>query len=434
MNRYCRIALAVLMLTGGGLVAARQAVAQGNGAAVVESAGPATVFGAELGQTRNVHRCGDLYLAGQFTTDDLQLIQAAGIRRVITLRMEDEVPWDEAAAVKAAGMDFLVVPFREPESLTDEVFDQVRELLRDEQTATLFHCGSANRVGAVWLPWRVLDQGVPLATAVAEAKAIGLRNEAYLDRARRYIRRQQTGRDLPADDPDTADETRETPGNDSVPSDPDMAAAGQPVPPPGINDSFLNPDLQVDEFVKRFEIESREIYAARDAVLQACRIQPGQRVADIGAGTGLYTRMFAWAVGTEGWVFAVDIAPRFIEHINVTARESGLNNVSGILGSRDSVHLPPDSVDLAFVCDTWHHFESPDAMVQSIYRCVKPGGQLVVIDFERIPGVSREWVVSHVRAGKPVFRHEIESGGFQFVEQVEIPGFAENYCLRFRKE
>lgn len=411
------------------LFASESVLAQENGRVESDEAtGPASIRGANLGETKNVHRCGNLFLAGQFTADDLDEIRAAGIRRVISLRTDGEIDWDEAALLQDAGMAFELVPFRVPESLTDDVFDRVRELLQDNSRITLFHCGSANRVGAVWLPWRVLDDGVPLDTALVEAKRIGLRNEAYEERALRYIRRKQTARDLEPKDDDSPD-PQESTGDKS-----DQAAQSPEAMAPGINDSFLDPELDVDKYIKRFEIESREVYSAREAVVQACQIQPGQRVADIGAGTGLYTRLFAEAVGSDGWVFAIDIAPRFIEHINVTGRQAGLFNISGVLGTQASIQVPPEAVDLAFVCDTYHHFESPAEMVQSIYHAIKPGGQLVVIDFERIPGVTREWIVSHVRAGKLEFRHEIESGGFQFVEQVEIPGFAENYFLRFRKD
>jgi ubiquinone/menaquinone biosynthesis C-methylase UbiE len=279
----------------------------------------------------------------------------------------------------------------------------------------------------------VLDEGVPLETAVAESKVIGLRTEELLDKARRYIRRKQINRKpgvtaKPLVEDDMVDETPpEASGSPPLQSQ-DPASRG------GINDAFVNPDLNVDEFVKRFEIESREIYASRDAVMAACQVKPGERIADVGAGTGLYTRLFATAVGEGGWVYAIDIAPRFIEHINVTARDAGLENVTGIVNSQSSINLPPQSVDLVFICDTYHHFEAPEKILASISRALKPGGQLVLIDFERVPGTSREWVVSHVRAGREVFRGEIEAAGLEFVEQRAIPGFSENYFLRFVKK
>ena len=83
----------------------------------------------------------------------------------------------------------------------------------------------------------------------------------------------------------------------------------------GINDDFLDPDLDVDKFVQRFEIESREIFTSRQEIVRALQIKPGERVADVGAGTGFFSLMFAEQVGEAGWVYAVDIAPRFIAHI-----------------------------------------------------------------------------------------------------------------------
>lgn len=104
-----------------------------------------------------------------------------------------------------------------------------------------------------------------------------------------------------------------------------------------------------------------------------------------------------------------------------------------ILCGQDDVRLPPASIDAAFICDTYHHFEFPATSLASIYRALKPGGQVVVVDFERVPGVSSDWTLDHVRAGKEVFRAEIEAAGFEFAEEVEVEGLAENYFLRFRK-
>jgi ubiquinone/menaquinone biosynthesis C-methylase UbiE len=203
---------------------------------------------------------------------------------------------------------------------------------------------------------------------------------------------------------------------------------------PGINEGFLDPALKVEDWLKRFEVESREVFQARDSVVAACRIRKGMTIADIGAGTGLYTRLFSEATGPEGWVYAVDISGPFLKHIVARARQEKQENISAVLSPEDSVALPPDSIDFAFICDTYHHFEYPKGTLASLVRALKKGGTVVVIDFERIEGQSREWVVGHVRAGKEVFRKEIEEAGLSFVEEVRIDGFQENYFLRFRKE
>ena len=71
-------------------------------------------------------------------------------------------------------------------------------------------------------------------------------------------------------------------------------------------------------------------------------------------------------------------------------------------------------------------------MLASIRAALRPGGALVVVDFERIPGVSPDWILKHVRAGKDEFRAEIEAAGFRFVEEVDL--MRENYFLRFARD
>ncbi len=203
--------------------------------------------------------------------------------------------------------------------------------------------------------------------------------------------------------------------------------------PDDINASFLAEDADVDRFAARWELESREVYAAREEILEAIGLQEGDAVADLGCGTGLYLEPFANAVGKDGKLYAVDISPKFVYHVRERAREAGLDQVEMVLSNERSAELPAQSVDTLYLCDVYHHFEYHEDMLRSIRNAVRPGGQFIVVDFERIPGVSREWLLGHVRAGKDVVRSEIEAAGFEFVEEVEIDGFEENYFLRFRR-
>jgi ubiquinone/menaquinone biosynthesis C-methylase UbiE len=218
-----------------------------------------------------------------------------------------------------------------------------------------------------------------------------------------------------------------------APAAPQAPAADASVKP-GINDPFLAADLDVDHFVDTFEGESREVARERAAIVAVLALRPGEDVADVGAGTGLFLEPLAHAVGNEGRVYALDIAPPFVEHLGRRAREAGLPQVEARLCTERSVDLPDAAVDLAFVCDTYHHFEHPRDSLASLHRALRPGGRLVVVDFERLPGVSRDWVLDHVRAGKDVVRAEIEAAGFRFVDEPVIPGLAENYVMRFRRE
>jgi predicted methyltransferase len=198
---------------------------------------------------------------------------------------------------------------------------------------------------------------------------------------------------------------------------------------PGINDSYKDPNPA--EFTKRFETESREIFANRDRIVAECKLKPGMAVADVGAGTGLFTRLFAKEVGPKGKVYAVDIAKNFLKHIEKTTKEKGLTNVETILCTPDSSNLPADSVDLAFICDVYHHFEFPHKTMRSIHDALRKGGRLVVIDFHRIEGESSDWILGHVRAGQEVFRAEIEGAGFKLVDEPRF--LKENYCMIFER-
>lgn len=198
---------------------------------------------------------------------------------------------------------------------------------------------------------------------------------------------------------------------------------------PGINKPYENPDI--NESVKRFESENREVFAKRKEIVAACKLKAGMAVADIGAGTGLFTRLFAAEVGPQGRVYAVDIARKFVEHVEKTSKEAGLKNVTGIVCTPTSSELPPNSVDLVFLCDTYHHFEYPQKTMASIHRALRPGGHLILVDYSRIEGKTPDWLLKHLRAGQEVFTKEIEAAGFKAVDRADF--LKENYFVRFEK-
>ncbi|MBY0588838.1 class I SAM-dependent methyltransferase [bacterium] len=199
---------------------------------------------------------------------------------------------------------------------------------------------------------------------------------------------------------------------------------------PGVNDPFKNPDIA--EWVTKFEGESRETYQKRQEIVAACKLKLGMIVADVGAGTGLYTRLFAEAVGKDGTVNAVDISPKFLEHIEASAKKLGVTNVKTVLGTDYSVELPDASADLVFICDTYHHFEYPARMMHSIHKVLKSGGRVVLIDFIRVPGKSSEWVMGHVRAGQELVEKEIVECGFHKTSEIKDL-LQENYIVVFEK-
>jgi ubiquinone/menaquinone biosynthesis C-methylase UbiE len=200
---------------------------------------------------------------------------------------------------------------------------------------------------------------------------------------------------------------------------------------PNINEPFKNPDVK--EYIKRFESDNREVFARRDQIVAALGLAPGMAVADVGAGTGLFTRLIADKVGKTGRVYAVDIAASFLTHIAADAQEHGQTQVVTVQASQFSTNLPGESVDLVFLCDVYHHLEDPQQALASIRRALRPGGGLVVIDFDRIEGRSADFVLKHVRADQAAFRKEIEAAGFSITPAKTSPVLKENFFLRFEK-
>lgn len=198
---------------------------------------------------------------------------------------------------------------------------------------------------------------------------------------------------------------------------------------PDINRNYQNPN--VTQWRGVFERDGREVWDRRDDIIRHMRLQAGQKVADIGAGTGFFTLMMAQAVGPTGKVYVVDIAKNFVDASVQRARDHGLQNVAGIVNDARSVRLPANSVDLVFTSDTYHHFEYPKSTLASIHQALAPGGEMVVIDFKRVPGVSNPWVLGHVRAGEAEVTAEIEAAGFELIERLDF--MQTQYYLRFRK-
>ena len=198
---------------------------------------------------------------------------------------------------------------------------------------------------------------------------------------------------------------------------------------PGINRHYENPDWQ--QWVATFESPGRELYDRRHDVVRATGVRPGMSVADIGAGTGLYTRLFAKRVAPAGEVFAVDISETFVQNILRTCREQGLTNVQGIVNPPRELPLPKRSIDLAFVAATYHHFEYPREMLGTIHRALRDDGRLVIIDFRRDPRISSRWVMGHVRSNRQGVIREVESSGFRLV--ADEPLLRTNYFLAFEK-
>jgi ubiquinone/menaquinone biosynthesis C-methylase UbiE len=162
-------------------------------------------------------------------------------------------------------------------------------------------------------------------------------------------------------------------------------------------------------------------------------LERGESAADVGAGTGAFTREIARAVEGEGVVYAVDISRPLLWHIEGWAKAEGVPQVRTVIGREDDILMPEASVDAIFVCDTYHHFADPEKVLASIRRALRPGGRLVLVEFDRVEGKSSEFILSHVRAGREVFIGEVERAGFRRVEVDGVPTLQENFVAVFER-
>jgi uncharacterized protein (TIGR01244 family) len=144
----------------------------------------------ECGTITRLHTLGGVFLASQPKPDDFAQAKKGGVKTVINLRHAKEIKdFDEKQVVEAEGLTYIALPWNGPDELTDDIFDKSRELLKTAQRPILLHCAAANRVGAVWLPHRVLDGGLSWDAALAEAKIVGLKSADYEAKAKDYIQR-----------------------------------------------------------------------------------------------------------------------------------------------------------------------------------------------------------------------------------------------------
>jgi arsenite methyltransferase len=136
-------------------------------------------------------------------------------------------------------------------------------------------------------------------------------------------------------------------------------------------------------YIGALEDPKRDVYQKPQEVMTALGIKPGEVIADIGAGSGYFAFRLAHHAGDKGKVYAVDVSPDMILHINRRIRDLRINNVVSILADPDDPLLPDRSVNRFFFSESWHHIENQTKYLSLMKRMLKPGGQIVMIDFHK---------------------------------------------------
>jgi ubiquinone/menaquinone biosynthesis C-methylase UbiE len=182
-----------------------------------------------------------------------------------------------------------------------------------------------------------------------------------------------------------------------------------------------------EEWIRSLENPERDEWQQPARVVESLRLQPGQRVADIGAGSGYFSVLMARAAGESGKVFAVDIDRGLIDHLAKRGREEKLPQLIPVLADPDDPKLATGSVDLVFICNVIHHVENRSDYYIKLRRALKADGRLAIVDFYK-----RELPVGprvEMKIAKEDMIAELRSAGFELKQEFDYLSY--QYFLVF---
>jgi len=165
----------------------------------------------------------------------------------------------------------------------------------------------------------------------------------------------------------------------------------------------------------------RDVWQRPAEVMDALGLGPGMSVADVGSGDGYFAFHLAARVGPAGKVYAVDVDDGELKKIRRRAKADGLGQIETVLGARNDPQLEAESLDVALIVNAYHEMRDYDAMLTGIFRALKPGGVLGIVEAEDEPGKRRETYYDRHRMPAEVVREDAARAGFRFVG--ERPGF-----------
>jgi len=185
-----------------------------------------------------------------------------------------------------------------------------------------------------------------------------------------------------------------------------------------------------EDWTKVLETDNRISSLKIDEIVADLHLKPGQSVADIGAGSGLFEVPLAKAVSPGGKVYAVDIDAGFFPEIKKKADEAHVTNVQTVLGKYTDPNLPAKNMDVVFFHDVLHHIQDRGGYLKAVTAYLKPSGRVVVIDYEKNQGPHKD------QADLQVTREQLgpwaKDAGLKQVEDVKL--FPDRYFLVYSKQ
>ena len=184
-------------------------------------------------------------------------------------------------------------------------------------------------------------------------------------------------------------------------------------------------------WIKRLERPERINELKMDQVLVYLKIKPGDIVADIGAGTGVFSRPLAQAIAPSGKLLAVEIDQELLDYINQQAKKENIQNIEGVLGGFNDPNLPKKSVGLAFIHDVLHHIEHREAYLKTLTSYLAPGGRVAIIDFNKNHPDSAHQNKPELQITLEQVKGWMGAAGFEISEEITL--FEENFFVVFSK-
>jgi len=167
------------------------------------------------------------------------------------------------------------------------------------------------------------------------------------------------------------------------------------------------------------ERDDRYLLEQPDRVIATMQLKSGDVVADIGSGSGYFTRRLAKAVLPSGTVYGVDIQPEMNAILAENCKQEGITNVEIILSEEADPKLAAESVDWMLLVDVYHEFQQPIPMLAKMREALKPGGKVALLEY-RLHGDTGAHIKLDHRMSVEQVLAEWEPAGFRLVTRHEF--------------